>query len=242
MIGFVMSQAAVLAMSVEGNYELHTDGYSLPVKPQPLPAYLDEPEKVPVGFMSHADRVRLSPIEGCACLCRFCDWPLRKYKLVDPREQLRALSVAYSDPLLPSRHVLVSGGTPHGEDEDRLERLYFDVIQESPFPVDVMLMPRSDPNTIERLVHAGVNGFSINLEIFDSVIADRLCKEKSLVGRDVYEKTIGRAVELTGGNGRVRSLLLVGVEPLESTLKGVEFIAALGARSRPQSFSPCQGN
>ncbi len=46
---------------------------------------------------------------------------------------------------------------------------------------------------------------------------------------------------MTGGAGRVRSLLLVGLEPARSTLDAVDFIAALGADPVLSPFRPAEG-
>ncbi|MGV8080943.1 MAG: hypothetical protein AB2L22_12915 [Syntrophales bacterium] len=238
---FCDNPAAILMVSSNGRFELHADGQSLNVNPLPLPSYIDRPEMIATGVMTHSDRVRLSPISGCSCSCIFCDWNVNKYNLHDPLEQLRAFSIACMDSRLPPRHVLVSGGTPYPKDENWFEQFCVEITAASPLPVDIMLMPRSDPQTIDRLIQAGVHGFAINLEIFDPEIASNHCKEKSRVGRTAYAETIARAVALTGGNGRVRSLLLVGAESAETTLKGVEFIAALGADPVLSPFRPAQG-
>jgi hypothetical protein len=103
-----------------------------------------------------------------------------------------------------------------------------------------MLMPRDGHELIDRLVDAGVAGFAINLEIFSRATAARLCPNKEHVGLHGYADFIAHAVERTGGrgSGRVRSLLLVGLEPEETTLEGVQFLAELGCDPALSPFRP----
>ncbi len=238
---FCDTPAGNLSLSKDGLFELRTNNDIFPVTPLPLPEYLSSHDHLTTGIMTHADRVRLSPIKGCLCSCKFCDWPLNPYSKQDLHTMLKGLEIACADPLLPPKHILISGGTPRPADEEWLNDFYETVVQKSSIPVDIMLMPRSNAGTIERLVRAGVHGFSLNIELFDPAISATLCPQKHRTGLAGYENTIRRAVELTGGKGRVRSLLLVGPEPVESTLKGVEFIAALGADPVLSPFRPAQG-
>ena len=65
--------------------------------------------------------------------------------------------------------------------------------------------------------------------------------EKQRLGKKVFAENLERAVAATGGEGRVRSLILIGLEDLETTLEGVEFIASLGADPVLSPFRPSQG-
>lgn len=233
--------AAILDVSPRGEFELRSKMVEVRVEPLPLPEYLFRPEGKPQSVMTHADRIRLSPLDGCACTCHFCDWPLTPYNAAEKGMLLASLRIALEDQALPARHVLVSGGTPLPQDEAWLEDIYLGAIATSPLPVDVMAMPRRNTTMIDRLVEAGVHGFSVNLELYDSTVAAHLCPSKHRVGLDAYARTIRRAVELTGGRGRVRSLLLIGLEPPESSLAGVEFIASLGADPVLSPFRPAKG-
>ena len=53
------------------------------------------------------------------------------------------------------------------------------------------------------------------------------CPKKNAIGQENYLKFIDYAVDIFGVNN-VRSLLIVGIEPLEETLKGVEKLAQRG--------------
>ncbi len=65
---------------------------------------------------------------------------------------------------------------------------------------------------------------------------------KRKLAREHFEPTIQRAVELLGRNtGRVRSLIIPGLEPLEGTLRaGVEWLAAMGCHPDLSPFRPAR--
>ena len=67
-----------------------------------------------------------------------------------------------------------------------------------------------------------VSGLSINLELYEEVEARRYAPNKKALGRSCNGQFIKQAVKIFGPN-RVRSLLMVGLEPPEATLAGVEF-------------------
>ncbi len=212
----------------------------------PLPGYLNQRlstgEYVSDMAMSHADRIRISPVKGCFFQCAFCDAHLKPYHQHSTDKLMEALAVALADEKLPAAHVLISGGTPGPGDMHAQDDLYERIIRECPLSVDVMLAPR--PNSvdiIDRLVSWGVNGLFVNPEIFDERIGKKIMPQKHAIGRNIYQKYIERAVGLTGGNGRVRALLIAGLEPVESTLKGTEWIARMGCDPVISPFRPAPG-
>ncbi len=227
-----------------GQLEVQFSGERFPARALPLPGYLDEKDALgrPVKdtSMSHADRVRISPIYGCSFSCQFCDFVGKKY-LKRPLEQILAgFESACQDTVLPTRHAMISGGTPSPLDYGYLDDIFEQVIRTSGMPVDVMLAPRKD-DIIDRLANWGIHGYSINIEVFDDETAARLIPQKHRLGLKSFADTISRAVERVGNQGRVRSLILVGLEPEESVLKGVEFLARLGCDPVLSSFRPAAG-
>lgn len=222
-------------------YLLETEEGHTIVELLPQPGYVGRGDGLADGVMTHADRARLMPVDGCSCSCGFCDAHLRSYMLRPWGTLKRALDIALSDPRLPARHVLVSGGTPITAHRSYLDDVYRRLIEGCPCPVDVMLAPRPGSDIIDKLVEWGVGGLAINLELWDDAIASHLTPFKQVIGKAEFARTIAHAVELTGGAGRVRSLLLVGLEPPESTLSGVEFLAEMGCDPCLSPFRPAVG-
>lgn len=191
--------------------------------------------------VTHTDRVRISPIEGCGMTCKFCNIPYElKYRKKDPEELLRVIELAKDDPLAPARHVLISGGTPKRGDEPWEDELYETIMANSPLPVDIMMTPREDPGYPQRLKDAGINSLSVNMEVFNSDRAKRLTPNKNRrFGPEGYLDYIARAIGVLGV-GRVQSLILVGraIEPLESTLAGVRALVDRGCIPVLSPFRP----
>jgi len=220
-------------------------GEEFPTHVLPLPGYLfandSHGRPVTQAVFSHADRARLSPIGGCHNRCSFCNSPLKSYELHPIEQLMEALAIAKADTILPVHHVLISGGTPKPSDYDYFSEACKEIIRNAEMPVDVMMAPRRDTEFIERLSDWGVYGFAINLELYDDKMARQIAPQKRGLGRQKFGETIERAVECTGGRGRVRSLLLIGLEPEEQTLKGVEFLARLGCDPVLSPFRPAPG-
>ncbi|MDR1189710.1 MAG: radical SAM protein [Bifidobacteriaceae bacterium] len=192
--------------------------------------------------VTHGDRARLSPLRSCAMTCTFCnipyDDPIATYQLKGIDGCIQALRVAINDPLQPAHHILVSGGTPKPKDVGNHRELYLQVIEAFPdVPVDVMMVPIPGVLDLPALKAAGVKDLSINLEVYDRERQQQVARQKYNWGRDYYLDFIEHAAEILGP-GRVRSMLLVGLEPAESTLEGVEEIARRGGVPVLSPFRP----
>lgn len=202
---------------------------------------------------THADRVRVSPIQGCSHTCQFCnlpyDFPARR-KPDDPNQddvyQAKAIadlvdSVARArkDTVQPAHHVLVSGGVPFARDEQRLRDSYVALLEAFPdLDIDIMMVPANDLLDVGELARLGVNELSINIELFDESVARRLMPLKFKQGRDFYLRFIAEAATHFDRAGRVRSMLVAGLEPMESTLDGVRAIAERGGSPVLSPFRP----
>jgi len=212
----------------------------------PLPGYLgvcasDGTRYDAVAF-SHMDRVRLSPIDGCAYDCAFCDMPGR-VRLRSASQLIAAANVALADPVLPARHLLISGGTPGPRDQVRFADTVHELVETlSPrVPVDVMMAATGDgPALVDRLVDAGIHGFALNIEVASRDASILHLGGKHRRGRPYLDDTIAAAVERLGRTGRVRSLILPGLEAPQATLGGIEHLAALGADPVLSPFRPAR--
>jgi hypothetical protein len=187
---------------------------------------------------THGDRVRLSPIDGCNMTCQFCDLPYTsRYHTKRIDGIVDALHMALSDDVQPAHHVLISGGTPRDADVEYVKDVYRAVVGASAVPVDIMMVPIPDLMDPTWLAEIGVNEVSVNLEIFNETLAARIMAKKAKQGLPAYLDYFERAAEALGP-GRVRSMLMVGLEPMEDTLAGVEAIAKAGAVPVLSPFRP----
>ena len=87
--------------------------------------------------------------------------------------------------------------------------------------------PRTD-RWIDWAYALGVDAISFNLEIFDPELLDRHCIGRMrFIGRQRYLDALGHAAQVFPG-GTVWSDLVLGIEPPESTIAGIDALAALG--------------
>lgn len=188
---------------------------------------------------THGDRVRVAPITGCAFTCKFCNLPYDfRYRRKDVEGVLEAIEVASVDPVQPARHVLISGGTPRPEHYAYLREVYQAVIETFPhLPVDIMMVPIAEVLDVEWLARLGVHELSINLEVFNDETSRKLMPRKHQQGRDHLLDFVAHAASVLGP-GRVRSMLMVGLEPMEDTLLGVEALLAAGCVPVLSPFRP----
>ncbi|KQQ07561.1 radical SAM protein [Rathayibacter sp. Leaf296] len=189
---------------------------------------------------THGDRVRLSPTIGCAMVCDFCNIPFDdRYAGLKPVEiMLESVRTALGDELQPGRHLLISGGTPGPPHVPAMREAYEAVLQEfAGLEIDIMMVPLDGLYDLPRLDALGLHEISINLEVYSETIAQKIMPHKFRQGRSYYLDFLATAAEEIGGH-RVRSMLMVGLEPLESTLEGVEAILERGCRPVLSPFRP----
>ena len=82
-----------------------------------------------------------------------------------------------------------------------------------------------------------MNEISINIEVFSEAHAKEVMRHKYNQGLDFYLEFIEQAAEALGP-ARVRSMLMVGLEPMEMTLAGVAAIAERGGVPVLSPFRP----
>lgn len=215
----------------------------IPVRFVPVPAYHDQGnahgERFTEYVNTHADRARISPVTGCAMRCKFCDIPYReKYETRSIVRLIEAAARAFDDPIQPAQHLLISGGTPAKKDYEYLQRLYRSVTSAfEGIDVDIMMVPSPEIVKIDELAEVGVNELSLNIEIWDEERAAYIIPEKARQSRNAQIDFIAEAVDRFG-SGRVRSILMVGLEDVESTLEGVAALASVGCVPVLSPFRP----
>lgn len=192
-------------------------------------------KKITVYVNTNMDRARLQLMIGCMNNCKFCNSPEYNYEFNSIKGLEEALQVALSQTDI--KHLLVSSGSVKLSDLEKLTEMYdYFGKKYSHLNIDLMMTPRgftsytdSDQyeNYLLHLKEIGIHGLSINIELNNPDYLKKFCPEKYAIGQDNYLKFIEQAVKVFGKD-KVRSLLIVGLEPLEDTLKGVEKLAKIG--------------
>lgn len=240
------TQQSEATLVYDGGFAVEWNGRRFSVSPIPVPSFHNKmytgvggPLDYTELGVTHTDRIRISPIGGCAWHCRFCDSQFTSYSMKPLAGLEEVIRVASNDPLVPARHALISGGTPKPDDQGWLENVYKVVAANSPMPVDVMVAAWDDLSLPYRLKDWGVNALSVNIEIFDENRAQAITPEKAQRSRLHYLRFIEEAVNAFG-IGFVQSLLVVGqaIDPLESTLRGVRALVERGCMPVLSPFRP----
>jgi hypothetical protein len=194
-----------------------------------------EGKTITVYCNTYTDRLRLQLISGCMNKCKFCNAKEFKYEFNTISGLEKALQIGLSQSKV--RHILISSGSAKVEDLPKITEMYkYFGEKYSNYDIDVMMTPRGfDSYTdssqyedyLKYLKSVGISGLSINMELNSKEYLEKFCPEKAQIGQENYLKFLSTAVKVFGKN-KVRSLLIVGIEPLEETLKGVEKLAKIG--------------
>jgi hypothetical protein len=180
-------------------------------------------------------------------VCKSCNIPYEdRYRTKPMDSMVEAVRLAVEDPLQPAHHLLVSGGTPSRRDVGYLRDVYERILTEFPtLATDIMMVPVDGLFDLQRLDSLGLNEISVNIEIFDRTIAADVMRQKYRQGLDYYLQFLADAASILGGD-RVRSMLMVGLESVDSTLDGVRAIVERGcvpvlSPFRPDPATPLSG-
>lgn len=252
---------------VDDSLILEVDGRLLQIDHLPPAEYQTLGDEVSEDISTHTDRGRESPLKGCKIGCHFCNipWEFKKAVMTPVDRLIKAANVAINDKVRPMQHLLISGGTPKIQEEfDYLREVYRRMAQEfvqtdengnkHGLDIEVMMTPSVAPDGTDLLdldeLHAlGIKRLSINMELWNMAQTYRVKGEdgtereveimpgKNKIGKEQYMKTLKRAVGLFGV-GNVKSMLVVGLEPVEQTLQAAEELAKIGVCPELSPFRP----
>lgn len=232
---------------IKSNFVIIENNKKAKVQISPLPSYITKRNKDGIPYkdliVTFGDRMRINPIDGCSFRCKYCSFNLKKYQKRPIDWYKEAIDVALNDSKIKPKHMLLSGGTPYPQDRRYVDTVYKSLTQyliSRNIPTDIMLVPRPEKGFLKKLKSWGVDGLAINLEIYNQKIAKRANPQKAKITRKRYFEFIKEAVKIFR-KGKVRSLLIVGLEPIKDTLKGVKEIAKLGCDPVLSPFVPFEG-
>lgn len=123
-------------------------------------------------------------------------------------------------------------------------RLYEDSISQirkvSKLPIFIEIGPVSK-DKIERLHSVGTDAMSFNLEVYLGSARKEVIPGKARENKpEDYFKAMRTATDILGDN-QVSSWILIGLEPPDSTIEGMQKIAETGAIPLPKPFRPLYG-
>jgi hypothetical protein len=187
------------------------------------------------------DRVRLHHSDICMHKkggygCKFCDVPSvpKKFSMEDLYEIIEYYS---GQPQV--RHFLIGGGaSPSDKESDRILSIVRCIRNHCSKNIYVMSLPPVKTEVLDQYHDAGVTEVAFNIEVFDQEIARKIMPGKGAIPMERYRKAFKRATQLWGAEGKVRSVIVAGLEPEESLLNGIEGLCTMGVQPILSPFRP----
>ena len=192
-----------------------------------------------ISYMG-VDRLRIHARSGCHFKnkhigCHFCGIEEGSdYSIKDIEEVLDTYKK------LPELHHFLVGGGSFEPSDDFQKILQIVTYIRKTFKKNIYLMsiPPIDCSILSHLKEAGVTEVSFNIEIYDREYAKKTMPGKGSIPFERYDVAFRTAVSIWGKNGNVRSALIVGLEPTESTIQGIEYLCRIGVSPILSLFKP----
>lgn len=155
---------------------------------------------------------------------------------IDKKMLCETTRIALREDAEQIKGIMLVGGNLPCEDENfqtfldlsaAIEAEEIAIMGRSMLEIHIATMP---PRNLELIKDAGKYNIrlSMNLEVYDDQLFEQYCPGKAvLYGREHLKKAILRAAEVLP-YGRAHSILIAGLEPVESTISGIMFLAENG--------------
>lgn len=174
--------------------------------------------------------------------CRFCSYGNvgdRELELsADIELFVKSISLAFA--YNPDYEINFSIGTWPGPDRGALKVIdLINRLRKKVYPkyISLEMAPPNDRTYLIKLKEVGISSIMFNLEFYDAKIREIMCPGKSKIGFEQYIKMWKEAVNIFG-EWRVGSVLIAGIEPANSTIKGAEMLTRLGVLPIIMPFKP----
>lgn len=188
------------------------------------------------------DRLRIYHRVGCYYKesshgCKFCDLENDK-RLLSFEDVTNAIDEY--DKLCPEiRHYLIGGGSDFFHSDFSFVCSIANYIKnKNGKPIYLMSLPPKHNRILDNLKLSGITQVAFNIEIFDRDIAKKYMPGKGEIPLSHYIDILSYAVKLWGNTGNVRTIFVVGLEPAESLLKGINCVSKLGVSPILSLFRP----
>ena len=196
-----------------------------------------------VCYLGH-DRLRIYHQLGCffkqnSCGCGFCDLDNDNRALTF--ETIMEVIDAYAEHT-NIKHYLIGGGSQNPQDAyEHICNIAEYVKLKTNKPIYLMSLPVNDEKILEKLKQAGITEVAFNIEVFNRKLAQKYMPGKGSISLQTYYAALKKAVRIWGNTGNVRSIVIVGLEPKESLLKGIEELCKMGVSPILSLLKPIPG-
>lgn len=190
------------------------------------------------------DRLRVYHRQGCYFKslsrgCHFCDIDnvLPSFSMEDIVEVVDAYR---NNPKI--NHFLIGGGS-ESPDSDFSNIIALSKYIKSVYemPIYLMSLPPKSINILRKLYASGITEVAFNIEIYDRALAKKYMPGKGEISIEQYFEALENAVQIWGNQGAVRSIFIIGLEPQESLLEGIEEVCKRGVSPILSLFKPIPG-
>lgn len=173
------------------------------------------------------------PCKFCSIYHQNCEFTLDEiYEVIDDY-----LSTVNFD------HFLIGGPINDiNKDFEKITNISKYISEKSDKNIYLMTVPIDDINKLKLLKLNGITEITFNIEIFDRDLAKKIMPGKGLISLNKYMNALEKATRVFGKNGNVRSMVVIGLEPEKSLLKGIEKLAAMGVTPILSPFGPAKGS
>lgn len=137
--------------------------------------------------------------------------------------------------------ILIGGASNSREDEGEIIKNILKIIRDlTDKPVYIMSIPPAKLEDIQIYKGLGASEIAFNIEIFDQTIATKIMPGKGTILRSEYLIFLKEAVKCFGSNGQVRSMMIIGLESIDSFKTGIEELCKLGVSPMISPFRPIE--
>lgn len=195
---------------------------------------------------TYGNYLLVTPTGACEFLnqnlpCKYCDIESKKApdKTVD--EVLETVDAAIKEGI--AEYICLNVGYATSEDGGIARLLpYIKAIKDNfNSLICIQAQPPSTDEWVDVTYASGVDSLAYNLEVYDPELFKLVAPGKmKLLGRDRYFQALGRAAKVFP-SGAVVSNLILGLEPTESTMKGIDILTSLGVVPTLPIFRPLPG-
>jgi radical SAM protein (TIGR04043 family) len=187
-------------------------------------------------FLQEGRDTLISALLGLCCYsftntqCGFCALESDKQNILKKPDQL-AETVQQALKENPNYYIHLTGGNINTYDHGlkNYQKTVCSIREITSRQLSLEVSPPEDLNLIDEMVEIGVNGFSINLEVWDDKKRKEICPGKSQISKELYIKAWKRAVSLVG-KFRVSSVLIVGLDTTENIKEGIKTMVKIGVK------------
>lgn len=175
--------------------------------------------------------------------CRFCSIKERQAAPLPVEEAANGLKILLEKLGMPRNgaryEINLSGGTYRSPDKmaDYWISLVKAIREFSDCAVTVEMAPPADLGKLRELKEAGLTSLIMNLEVAKQELREKICPGKAGIPYEHYYKAFESAVPLFGW-GKVSSVLIEGIQPVEDILAECEKMAAIGVFPSVMPFRP----